>query len=99
MEFKFSGYGERGHPQTYQPLVCLTPGPGILAQLHIELLSGILSNPKTLSPQTWTAHLANRLRHEWLPFKKGSGLSQPPFKSTRGEEAHDYAKLTVTDRC
>ena len=56
---------------------------------------GILSNPKTLSPQTWSAHLANRLRHEWLSYKD---RPPPPFKSSRGQEAHDYAELSAVDR-
>ena len=79
----------------FHPRSSLFSGPGLLAQLHMELLAGILSNPKTLSPQTWTAHLANRLRHEWLPY---SGRPAPPFKASRGEEAHDYAELSVSDR-
>ncbi|GAX80871.1 hypothetical protein CEUSTIGMA_g8306.t1 [Chlamydomonas eustigma] len=80
---------------TLAEAIVRAPGPGLLADLHIELLAGILSNPKTLSPQTWAAHFANRLRHEWVAL---SGRQSAPFKAMRGVEAHDYAELPSGDR-
>ncbi len=95
----------RTPPPSLQPLPPPNPaskprpssaGPGLLAELHVELLRGIVSNPKALDIENWTTGFSNRLRHEWAGL---SGRRAPPFRPTKGREAHDYAALDIRDRC
>ena len=71
-----------------------SPGPGLLASLHLQLLQGI-SSSKNLNLDTWQAFLANKLAGEWAdPRARGRG----PFRPPRGQEAEAYAGLPAPER-
>ncbi|CAD7698498.1 unnamed protein product [Ostreobium quekettii] len=66
-----------------------SPGPGLLADLHMALLRGI-SPRMQLSEFNWTAQLALKLHDQW---RREQGVSDLPFRPMKGQESEDYAKL------
>ncbi|KAF5839412.1 hypothetical protein DUNSADRAFT_815 [Dunaliella salina] len=70
------------------------PGSGLLAQLHTELLQGIVSS-KNLSEDNWQHYLAQRLALAWSAISS-TKHGPPPFVAEKGKEAEAYAAMPAT---
>ncbi|KAL6757483.1 hypothetical protein V8C86DRAFT_1671170 [Haematococcus lacustris] len=72
-----------------------SPGPGLLARLHTQLLQGLVSS-KALSQESWPHYLALRCKLWARTLSKPQG--QQPFQAAKGQEAAAYAALPASDR-
>ncbi|KAJ9510883.1 hypothetical protein QJQ45_027704 [Haematococcus lacustris] len=72
-----------------------SPGPGLLARLHTQLLQGLVSS-KALSQENWPHYLALRCKLWARTLSKPQG--QQPFQAAKGQEAAAYAALPASDR-
>lgn len=69
--------------------------PGLLAQLHIDLLRGIATRTP-VGPDNWTSMLASRLAGDATALDQP--LDQLPFRPRRGREPAAYAALGAVQR-
>jgi hypothetical protein len=74
----------------------LPPPPGLLAQLHVDLLRGIATRSQ-VGQNNWTSTLSARLLSE--AAAQQAPLARLPFRPVRGKEARDYAALSAVNRC
>ncbi|KAJ9505492.1 hypothetical protein QJQ45_012053 [Haematococcus lacustris] len=72
-----------------------SPGPGLLARLHTQLLQGLVSS-KALSQESWPHYLA--LRCKLWARNLSKPQVQQPFQAAKGQEAAAYAALPASDR-
>ncbi|GMH35160.1 hypothetical protein BSKO_03028 [Bryopsis sp. KO-2023] len=71
-----------------------SPGPGLLASIHMGLLRGI-SPRSQINEETWTVYLASKLLAQHIREGKRAELHFAPQK---GHEMEEYAALSSTNR-
>lgn len=81
--------------QLTEELVDSTGAEGLLAQVHVSVLNGVI-HKGGLTPITWQAYLALRARYEKVNV---DGTWQPLFKARKREEAYVYCHLPAARRC
>ena len=81
--------------QLTEELVDSTGADGLLAQVHVAVLNGVI-HKGGLTPTTWQAYLALKARYERVQV---DGAWQPLFKARKREEAYAYCHLAAEQRC
>ena len=73
----------------------MSPPPGLLAQLHIDLLRGIATRSQ-VGPSNWASTLSARLLSEAHAMQLPP--TRLPFRPVRGKEARHYSQLSAVQR-
>lgn len=80
--------------QLTEELVDSTGAEGLLAQVHVAVLNGVI-HKGGLTATTWQAYLALKARYEKIQV---DGVWQPLFKARKREEAYVYCHLPAPQR-
>ncbi|WIA09907.1 hypothetical protein OEZ85_010121 [Tetradesmus obliquus] len=95
-QFKFWLNFSQLYPlQDLEEALVRAPGPGLLAQLHVDLLQGIATRSH-VGLDNWVTTLAARLASEAHAMQQP--LTALPFRPVRGREAAEYAALGARQR-
>ncbi|WIA29977.1 hypothetical protein OEZ86_000075 [Tetradesmus obliquus] len=95
-QFKFWLNFSQLYPlQDLEEALVRAPGPGLLAQLHVDLLQGIATRSH-VGLDNWVTTLAARLASEAHAMQQP--LTGLPFRPVRGREAAEYAALGARQR-